>query len=363
MTIQSARKNETEFWENMSLRTGLKGVFLIIVLLFFLSAGADITAHGAEIETGFAQSPWHSAGGNVKEAGSLGGIKKGYYASGLKSQGKKYYKALLKKNRGSSRKVRVALSKPVTIKTSRSAYDSGKIWKSKKVSEIDLLCEQATIALIDSNPDFFWIRYYKWSYYYYYRKTRTRTTVRITAITFKPVEWYSGAKNEFQDVKNAAKSIASMILQVRTDTSAATTAMLVYSYLADTVTYDTDAASLERYSPAGALLEKYDHLSVCDGYSRAFKMICDECGVTCLYVGSTYYRHAWNMVRLDDGQWYGVDVTWGDGDSGVIDYRWCLYGQNLAMPEGQHPVKAIYVMRSKTFELKLPELASVSYAA
>ena len=59
---------------------------------------------------------------------------------------------------------------------------------------------------------------------------------------------------------------------------------------------------------------------VCDGYSRAFKVLCDRLGIPCV-LADGYARtgpdhegefHMWNNVRMDDGAWYGVDVTWDD---------------------------------------------------
>ena len=37
-------------------------------------------------------------------------------------------------------------------------------------------------------------------------------------------------------------------------------------------------------------------------------------------------RHAWNLVRLDDGNWYWVDVTWDDagGNNGAAHTWFCL---------------------------------------
>lgn len=58
---------------------------------------------------------------------------------------------------------------------------------------------------------------------------------------------------------------------------------------------------------------------VCDGYSRAFKVLCDQLGIPCvLETGyakptdqSSGTYHMWNSVQVD-GNWYGVDVTWND---------------------------------------------------
>ncbi len=86
------------------------------------------------------------------------------------------------------------------------------------------------------------------------------------------------------------------------------------------------------FYPSSALLAPYE--TVCDGYSKAFKMICDRCNIPCIVVTGYGYTpgifgvfllsqgHTWNYVRMEDGKWYAVDLTWDDveGSSPVYDY-------------------------------------------
>lgn len=60
---------------------------------------------------------------------------------------------------------------------------------------------------------------------------------------------------------------------------------------------------------------------VCEGYARAFKVLCDKAGIPCTLVdgnarnGQTDVKgeaHMWNYVQMEDGNWYAVDVTWND---------------------------------------------------
>ena len=58
---------------------------------------------------------------------------------------------------------------------------------------------------------------------------------------------------------------------------------------------------------------------VCEGYSKAFKVLCDELGIPCVVtIGKAYgtpggepEAHSWNGVRID-GVWYWTDITWND---------------------------------------------------
>ena len=66
--------------------------------------------------------------------------------------------------------------------------------------------------------------------------------------------------------------------------------------------------------------------TVCDGYSRCYKILLNKAGSECDYVYGTdlteknsKYRcdHAWNRVKIN-GTYYFTDVTWDDSnyDSG-----------------------------------------------
>jgi|GEM_PF-2978727 len=94
--------------------------------------------------------------------------------------------------------------------------------------------------------------------------------------------------------------------------------------------HDWLTAHNEYNSAAAATDNSYDHLPwtplsaltdvsqpVCEGYTIAFKLVCDALGIPCLFVCGNAYsnggwgRHAWNQVLLG-GKWYAVDVTFDD---------------------------------------------------
>jgi transglutaminase/protease-like cytokinesis protein 3 len=66
------------------------------------------------------------------------------------------------------------------------------------------------------------------------------------------------------------------------------------------------------YNAYGCLV---DHYSVCDGYSKAFKLLMDKLGIRCGIVSGKSLRstegHSWNYVEID-GEYYWLDVTWDD---------------------------------------------------
>ncbi len=48
--------------------------------------------------------------------------------------------------------------------------------------------------------------------------------------------------------------------------------------------------------------------SVCEGISKAFKVLCDKAGIECHIVYSESMRHEWNMVKVGNN-YYHIDVT------------------------------------------------------
>lgn len=86
----------------------------------------------------------------------------------------------------------------------------------------------------------------------------------------------------------------------------------IHDALIEQITYDVDAAYCG--SIVGALIEPYH--AVCEGYAKAFKVLCDRENIPCiLVVGNNdlvnMTAHMWNYVQLD-GLWYGIDTTWDD---------------------------------------------------
>ena len=83
---------------------------------------------------------------------------------------------------------------------------------------------------------------------------------------------------------------------------------------------------------------------ICEGYSRAFKVLCDRLDIPCIIavgnakaaVNAKPEDHMWNELEMDDGLWYAVDVTWNDPvrsgnyavQSGYENEFWLLLGKN-----------------------------------
>lgn len=90
----------------------------------------------------------------------------------------------------------------------------------------------------------------------------------------------------------------------------------VHDWMVQNITYNMEAYDM--YTSQGINDPVYItleyHFSICHGYAKTFEVFMDELGIPCRYIDgmTTGGYHAWNIVQLEDGHWYNVDVTWDD---------------------------------------------------
>ena len=106
------------------------------------------------------------------------------------------------------------------------------------------------------------------------------------------------------------------------------------------------ATNFSRCAASGLLSDNTtdttDDDPVCYGYATAMKVLLDACDIENAYIEGWAYngkngpgeQHAWNYVRLDDGngqkQWYALDPTWHDPTTPSMPARqvYFLVGSN-----------------------------------
>lgn len=107
-------------------------------------------------------------------------------------------------------------------------------------------------------------------------------------------------------------------------------AKMAHDIVAITVAYDWAAFRSKNYPSQKGLDVLRRGTAVCDGYSQAYKAVCDAINLPCEKVSGyargvstslanetasnvTKSNHAWNIVKIK-GVWYLVDVTWDSDD-------------------------------------------------
>ncbi len=113
--------------------------------------------------------------------------------------------------------------------------------------------------------------------------------------------------------------------------------MSIHDFICTINTYVKESeGGLYCYSAYGSLVDKR---SVCEGYAEAFKLLCDKAEIDCVLVtgmslpdnDDTQEAHMWNLVRMDDNEWYAVDVTWDDAGDIAGNYNYFLVGTDTVV--------------------------------
>lgn len=76
---------------------------------------------------------------------------------------------------------------------------------------------------------------------------------------------------------------------------------------------------------------------VCEGYAKAFQLLLNALDIDNVYVtgegdggDGNWGGHAWNMVKMDDGEYYNFDVTWDDaGEDREPRYDYFAAGEDF----------------------------------
>ena len=229
-------------------------------------------------------------------------------------------------------------------------------------------------AAIDDYPEYFWMGGYKNTVSYSYDSNGYYPTT--VTVTFNVGNTETADYASFAYVKAAYNAMQEAINTFTvTGSSRYEKVKSIHDKICNTNSYDHSFASPMAHHPTGYFL---NNISVCEGYAEAFKLICDREGIPCIIVTGTgrtnnnTEAHEWNEVQMDDGKWYGVDVTWDDQTeddvSPKIYYDFFLVGSGSKsssafgslvwstshQPNGTH-------LNGTSFRLNYPTLADTKY--
>lgn len=230
----------------------------------------------------------------------------------------------------------------------------------------------ALTSLISDHPELYWLGNYGFNYV----ARKNGITYQISSFSlflFSDVSWEQTEKNYYK-VLDAATNITikgnTTYEQVKS----------IHDSLCKMISYPSDLSNLTTETTVyGALLPPYS--AVCEGYAEAFKLLCSLNGIECvtvfgesapakyilgiIQIGKPSY-HEWNYVKMDDGKWYGLDLTWDDQGSAGIFYDFFLSGsQTVAESFGEEsfieshkPTGKLY---DSKFSLSYPTLNKSAY--
>lgn len=180
------------------------------------------------------------------------------------------------------------------------------------------------ISSQDVHDLFYIIKYtaYSVSNFPYEYVVYTNGYSKVTKLDFKYNHDSSKGKSLDKSLKSKVSSVMSGIPKKADDYEKV---KYFHDYLVKNCEYEksatNEAADVNFFTAYGALVEGK---AVCEGYAKAFSLLCDEAGIDsfCL-VGDAGGPHMWNMVFCD-GEWYCMDVTWDDpvGNGDTVSYAY-----------------------------------------
>jgi len=171
---------------------------------------------------------------------------------------------------------------------------------------------------------------------YYYRYTSTSVTFTSFIFKFVVSEDYKMAGGDDFTVDTSKTSAATQSYEnavaIVEQYASLDDYNKLYSYdakIRELVDYNHDAwydgAQQMPYGDPWQLIWVFDNdpatKVVCEGYAKAFHLLCDlsdfENDIVCVNVsGDAGGAHMWNIVKMEDGKNYLVDVTWNDSSPG-----------------------------------------------
>lgn len=183
-------------------------------------------------------------------------------------------------------------------------------------SKLSLLFSNALNCLIDDYPEYYWISLYNYSLSYW---NMSDGTVKLAEL-YARIGIYTEASTytSWELVEQYYNQINNIITNFEiTGSTRYEKLKSIHDQICNLTVYDSNGSMA--HEPTGLLLEGK---AVCEGYAEVFKMLCDREMIPCINVVGLGDggAHKWNSVQMEDGKWYGVDVTWDDQTDIYYDY-------------------------------------------
>ncbi len=199
-----------------------------------------------------------------------------------------------------------------------------------KLNQLASSTVSAFFALTRDHPDLtMWVSGYgyrtAWSYY---------TVGNNTTYTLNEIQYTLNGYPNYTDPAGMLNQLSAVVDDFRPSGDTVYDKLVsIHDYICRMNTYvREDEGAKYCYSAYGSLVNRK---SVCEGYAEAFKLLCDKAGIDCVLVSGMSDNgsgvpegHMWNYVKMDNGAWYAVDVTWDDAGNIPNSYGYFLVGSS-----------------------------------
>lgn len=248
------------------------------------------------------------------------------------------------------------------------------VWNEAGQKQFSEECGQiirpAFHAFVDDYPEVFWLNKITWNYHLYYTDISEQTVmlsqVDMTLYSsgadpsqtedfFEAIDlWVEELQAELPDSADRYDTVKAIHDKILNEVE--------YRFLEDGSTIDMDDRG---FSAATVFLDD-DKRVVCEGYAKAFKILCNRFNIPCIIVkgeglSDTVSDHMWNYVQMDNELWYGVDCTWDDQNK--IYYNYFLVGSDTKVgkpfPNAKKTFLETHIPLTDTFTY--PELSFSKY--
>ena len=237
--------------------------------------------------------------------------------------------------------------------------------------------QQAYDAFIYDYPEAFWLG--SCSYTVSYQpssnayKSGEPVVCYLRSINVKTNERYAGAGDpaEIAAFQQAVEQTAAEIKETLSDQPDRYEQVLaIHDYLCTHVSYKENSYA---HTAAGVFLKNRE--VVCEGYAKAFKILCGRFGIPAVLIpggalksNGTREGHMWNYVQMEDGFWYMLDTTWDDQKTYISRKYFLSGGEEKGFTGNTIAVERqeLYTNFSKSeysVNFALPVLSDQGYAA
>ena len=172
-------------------------------------------------------------------------------------------------------------------------------------TDTDMIDRIFSCVLAD-NPELFYVRGYN--------QIRYERGGIIESISISGLYTMDSSEAEIH-WKNVENYVSKCLADAPSGTDDYVKIKYLYEYIVKNTEYDINAENSQNF------LSVFENgRSVCQGYAKAMQYLMNRLGMFCTVVRgvtNTNENHAWNLVK-SNGEYYYVDVTWGDVSYNII---------------------------------------------